>query len=89
MKLCLIINWEISAQRLVIREWTDQDVETELQMCRWTHCAGDGREQLNAPASSLHLPSTSHCHCANIAGYEIAQLKQSQLLFPPITQTLK
>lgn len=28
----------------------------------------DGWEQLNAPASSFHLPSTSHCHCANTAG---------------------
>lgn len=29
----------------------------------------DGREQLIAPASSFHLPSTSHCRCANTAGY--------------------
>lgn len=28
----------------------------------------DGREQLIAPVSSFHLPSTSHCHCANTAG---------------------
>lgn len=34
MKVCLIINWEISAQRLVISERNDRDVETELQMCR-------------------------------------------------------
>lgn len=59
VKVCLIINWEISAQRLVISERNDRDVETELQMCRWTHCAHDGWKQLNAPASSLHLPFTS------------------------------
>lgn len=34
MEVCLIINWEISAQRLVISERNDRDVETELQMCR-------------------------------------------------------
>lgn len=27
-----------------------------------------GQEQLIAPASSFHLPSTSHCCCANTAG---------------------
>lgn len=28
----------------------------------------DGQEQLIAPVSSFHLPSTSNCCCANTAG---------------------
>lgn len=50
-------------------EGTDHCGEAEFADVQ-VNTLSDGREQLIAPASSFHLPSNSHCRCANSAGYE-------------------